>query len=86
VYDRRQYKEKNIFHKLYVGLVGGVSNLLQNRAHQEVATKTNISGPVESPRMNTWQTILNLIRNAFIKSILPGFEKGVSQSNNHSNK
>jgi hypothetical protein len=78
VYDRRQYKERNIFHKLYLGLVGGISNLLENRAHDEVATKTNISGPLENPETSTAQIILNLISNAFIKSILPGFEKEVS--------
>jgi hypothetical protein len=78
VYDRRQYKEKNVFHKLYVGLVGGISKLLENRAHDEVATKTNISGPLENPKTSTAQIILNLITNAFIKSILPGFEKEVS--------
>jgi hypothetical protein len=80
VYDRSQYKDKKVFHKLYVGLVNGASKLLKNRPNQEVATKTNISGPIESPKTDTTQIILNLIRNAFIRSILPGFEKEVGQS------
>ncbi len=79
VYDRRAEREKSLFHKLYVGMVGGISKLLENRTRQEVATRTRISGTIESPRFNTWQTILNLIQNAFIKSILPGFEKEVSK-------
>lgn len=86
VYDRSQYKEKSVLHKAYVGLVNGASKLLKNRPNQEVATKTDISGPVENPKTSIEQIILNLIRNAFIKSILPGFEKGVGQSNNQPNK
>ena len=79
VYDRREENQKNLFHKLYVGLVGGVSKLLENRPRQEVATKADISGPIGSPKTSTWQIIINLMQNAFIKSILPGFEKEVSQ-------
>ena len=79
VYDRREVSQKNLFHKLYVGLVGGISKLLENRPRQEVATKADISGPIGSPKTSTWQIIIKLMQNAFIKSILPGFEKEVSQ-------
>jgi hypothetical protein len=40
-----------------------------------VATKATISGSFDNPNTSTMQVILNLIRNAFIQSILPGFEK-----------
>ena len=80
VYDRRPSGEKSLFRKLYVGLVGGVTKLLENRPRAEVATKTEISGPLESLHADTWQIILNLIQNAFVKSILPGFEKEVNPS------
>jgi hypothetical protein len=80
VYDRRPPQEKSFFHKLYVGMVSGLSKLLENRSRREVATKAAVSGPLESPTTNTWQIIANLIRNAFISSILPGFEKEVSES------
>ena len=80
VYDRRDDREKSLFHKLYVGLVSGLSKLLENRPRGEVATKADISGPIGSPKTSTWQIIINLIQNAFIQSILPGFEKEVSGS------
>ena len=79
VYDRREESQKTLFHKLYVGLVGGISKLLEN-PRKDVATKADISGPIGSPQTSTWQIIVKLIQNAFIKSILPGFEKEVSQS------
>ncbi len=91
--DSRQYRrrnphyhcavlrnEKSLFHKLYVGLLGGISKLLENRPRGEVATKADGSGPIGALKTSTWQIIPNLIRNAFIKSILGGFEKELSPS------
>jgi hypothetical protein len=80
VYDERQDREKNVFRKMYEGLVGGISSLLTNRPRDEVATQTSISGDIESPQTSTWETILRLVQNAFFKAILPGFEKEVSLS------
>ena len=75
VYDRRKDKERGIPHQLYEMLVGGVAKLLENRPHQEVATKADISGRVGNPETSTWQIIAELIKNAFFKAILPSFEK-----------
>jgi len=77
VYDARQDQEKTLFHRLYEGLVGGVAKLLENTTRDEVATLTDVSGPLETPRTSTWQTVVNLITNAFFKAFLPGFEKEV---------
>jgi hypothetical protein len=79
VYDQRQDAEKNLFRKLYEGLVGGISGLLENRPREEVATRVPIAGDVEGPDTGTWETLVRLIQNAFFKAILPGFEKEVSQ-------
>ena len=77
VYDARQDKEKTLFYKLYEGLIGGVATLLENTPRDEVATRTDVSGPLEDPRTSTWQTLVNLITNAFFKAFLPGFEKEI---------
>jgi hypothetical protein len=74
VTDMRTPGQKNLFHKLYVGAVRVVTKLLENRPRQQVATETDISGPLEGPSTNTGQIIINLIRNAFFQAILPGFE------------
>ena len=75
VYDRRKDKERGIPHQLYEMMVGGVAKLLENRPHQEVATKADISGRVGKPETSTWQIIAELIKNAFFKAILPSFEQ-----------
>jgi Domain of Unknown Function (DUF748) len=79
VYDQRQDREKNLFRKLYEGLVGGISSLLKNEPREEVATQATVTGDIESPQMSTWETVGRLVQNAFFRAILPGFEQEVSQ-------
>jgi hypothetical protein len=78
VYDHRQEREKNVFRKLYEGLIGGLSWLLRNPPREEVATTTTVSGKLSDPRTSTLEVVLGLVQNAFFKSILPGFEREVS--------
>jgi hypothetical protein len=75
VYDRRQDKEKSLFRKLYEGIIGGLSMLLQNTPRDEVATNITVSGKLSNPQTSTWETVLGLVQNAFFKAILPGFER-----------
>jgi hypothetical protein len=79
--DRRQDKNKGVFHKVYEGLVGGISWLLQNRPRSETATVVTVAGKLENPQTSTAEAVLGLIQNAFFKAILPGFEKATGQSN-----
>jgi hypothetical protein len=78
VYDRRQDEEKTVFKKLYEGLMDGVLNLLKNEPREQVATRADLSGDVENPEASTWQIIIRLVQNAFLKAILPGFEQEAS--------
>jgi Domain of Unknown Function (DUF748) len=75
VYDPQQDKEKALTRKVYEAVVGGALGLLENTPRNEVATKTDLSGPVENPQANTWEIAGKLVQNAFFKAILPGFEK-----------
>jgi hypothetical protein len=67
-----------VVHRLYEELVGGVVKLLENPC-QEVATQTDISGRLERPQTSTWEAVLGVLQNAFIRAILPGFEREVGQ-------
>ena len=76
VYDWNQDKEKHPLRQLYEAAVGAASSVLTNRNRNDVATITDLSGPVESPSASTLQMIGNLLRNAFVRAILPGLEPG----------
>lgn len=73
--DMRTVEQKNVFHKIYVATVSLTTKIFKNPPRQQVATQTDISGPLESPRASLWQLIVNLVRNAFITAIVPGFER-----------
>jgi hypothetical protein len=77
VYDPKQDKKKPFFKKLYEGIVEGVADLLENKKRDEVVTVADLSGPVSNPHSSVLQVIGRLIENAFIKAILPGFEREI---------
>lgn len=59
-------------------ILGGVMNLLKNQPRDQVVTRADLSGEVENPEASTWQIIVRLVQNAFLREILPGFEREAS--------
>ncbi|HSS48426.1 MAG TPA: DUF748 domain-containing protein [Thermoanaerobaculia bacterium] len=76
VYDPKQDKDKPVLKKLYEKVVGGVAHVLENRRGED-ATVADLSGPLSQPHTSTWEVVSNLVSNAFVKAILPGFRKEV---------
>jgi hypothetical protein len=70
-----QDEHKSFGQELKEKAVDVIGKVLKNRPRDEVATVTPVSGPLEDPRTGTWQTLIGLVRNAFVKAILPGFER-----------
>lgn len=79
VTDPEQDRHDSPARKVYEHLVEGVGVLLENRARDEVATRTDLSGPLEDPNLDTWELIARLVQNAFFHSILPGLEHETSR-------
>lgn len=77
VYDPEQDKQKSFFHNLYERLVGGIAKLLENKETNDLATQADISGPVGNAKASFWQIIGRAFENAFVKAILPGFERKI---------
>lgn len=75
VYDSTQDSDKSLGQKMKERVVDVVGKVLKNRQLDQVATVVPISGAVENPNAQTLETVLGLVQNAFIKAILPGFEK-----------
>jgi Domain of Unknown Function (DUF748) len=79
VYDPEQDKPKGVVRRAYEAVVGAVSSMLENRPRDEVATRVEISGRVDNPDVSPVSASARLIQNAFIKAILPGFERRPSR-------
>jgi hypothetical protein len=74
-YDPAQDSDKGLLKKIYEKLINAASTVLKNTPRGEVATKADLSGPVENPKASTWELVVTLIQNAFFEAVLPGFEK-----------
>jgi len=77
VYDKAQDEDKPLGKKLKEKAADAVAKVFKNRKRDEVATIAKVEGPLENPKANTWEVIVNVVRNAFFKAILPGFEREV---------
>ena len=77
VYDPKQDAKKPILKKLYEKAVGVAAHVLENHKQEDVATKTDISGPLDNPHTSLWDTFVHLLSNAFVKAILPGFDREI---------
>lgn len=75
VYDKEQDADKSLGEKIKEKAADVAAKVFKNRKHEDVATIARIDGPLENPKASTWQVIVNVVRNAFIKAILPGFER-----------
>jgi hypothetical protein len=78
VYDPQQDKKKPVLRKLYEKVVGGLSHILENRPRDQVATVADLSGSIDDPNTSAWEIAVRLVSNAFVKAILPGFEREVA--------
>jgi uncharacterized protein DUF748 len=74
IYDKQQDQSKPLARKMYERVVSGVAKLLKNRARDEVATKAEVLGRIDNPKVGTVVAVIGLVQNAFFKAILPGFD------------
>ncbi len=73
-YDPEQDKDKGLLTKIFEKTINVASSVLKNTPRGEVATKADVSGPVENPQASTWEMVVTLFKNAFLDAVLPGLE------------
>jgi hypothetical protein len=72
-YDPEQDKDKGLLTKVFEKTIDIASAVLKND-RGEVATKADVTGPVENPQASTWEVVATLFTNAFFDAVLPGLE------------
>ena len=80
VYSLKKDSGKPLLHQAYEVAIGTASKLLTNHSTEKVATEVNISGSLQRPNMSTWQALGELIHNAFVSAILPGFDREAARA------
>jgi hypothetical protein len=86
IYNKEQDKSKPVVRKMYERVVSGVAKILKNRPRDEVATKADILGRIDNPKVSTVDAVIKLAQNAFFKAILPGFDLEASRAGRSAEK
>lgn len=71
-------KKDNIFRKIWEGLAGGASEVLENQPKDQFATKIPFEGRLDDPKANIWLTITNVLQNAFINALQPSIDNDIN--------
>ena len=58
-------------------MIGGASHLFKNSSTGRVATQVDLKGKLTRPDVSTWQAIAEVLHNAFVSAILPGFDRAI---------
>ena len=80
VYKYEKDRNTGILHQAKELAIGGASHLFKNSSTQQVASEIDLSGKLTSPDLSTWQAIAQVLRNAFIEAIIPGFDRAVASN------
>jgi hypothetical protein len=77
VYDYQKDKGTGVLHQAKELAIGGASHLFKNRSTEKVAADVDLKGKLTSPNVDTWQALGQVLRNAFVEAIIPGFDRAV---------
>lgn len=68
-------RHDNILQKLWEHIVGAAGMVLQNRKHDQIATKIPIEGTFKKDsKTDIWYAVFDLLRNAFIQALQPSID------------
>jgi hypothetical protein len=81
VYDYQKDKGTGLLHQAKELAIGGASHLFKNHSTEKVAADVDLKGKLTSPGIDTWQALGQVLRNAFIEAIIPGFDRAVASDN-----
>jgi Domain of Unknown Function (DUF748) len=80
VYNYQKDKNTGILHQAKELAIGGASHLFKNSSTRLVASEIDLKGKLTSPDISTWQALAQVLRNAFIEAIIPGFDRAVASN------
>ncbi|HEY3861448.1 MAG TPA: DUF748 domain-containing protein [Verrucomicrobiae bacterium] len=71
-------RKKNILEIFWQAVVGTVTTALKNQPHDYLAARFPISGAYGKEKIGVWPAIVSLLRNAFIKALVPKLDTPVT--------
>ncbi|HUA34840.1 MAG TPA: DUF748 domain-containing protein [Candidatus Binataceae bacterium] len=80
VYDYQKDKGRPVLQQAKEMAIGAAAHILKNHSTEKVATRVDLTGTLKNPNTDDWQAFVEVLKNAFIQAILPGFDREVSAS------
>lgn len=66
---------KNPLRLAWEALAGTMVAIFKNHPQDQFATRIEFEGSVDNPKVDTWESIKGILRNAFVKALGPEFEQ-----------
>ena len=79
VLAEQEVEEQGFLASLWEAIVGGAAEVFEDQLEDRVATRIPIAGTVASPDIGFWQTLGNVLRNAFLDAFVPALEHSVGE-------
>lgn len=71
-------KEPNPLKYIWEAIVGTVAEIFENQPKDRIASRVPFAGRFDNPDIDVWESVWQLIKNAFIKALIPGIEQRVT--------
>ncbi|MGA2248468.1 MAG: DUF748 domain-containing protein [Verrucomicrobiota bacterium] len=78
VFSWEKDKHKDALEIFWKAIVGTLATAFKNQPHDQLATKIPITGRLGKTDVHYWPTIATLLRNAFIKGLVPKVDEPVT--------
>jgi hypothetical protein len=74
----KEDRDDNIFRKMWEAITGFAGEVFENQPKDQVATKIPFEGRLDNPKANVWETVINVLENAFIRAIQPSIDHEIN--------
>jgi len=77
IFDWDKERKKNVLQKFWQAIVAGVGALFKNQPENQLATRIPLQGNFEKTDIDVWATIGGILRNAFVRALLPKVDETI---------
>jgi hypothetical protein len=81
IFKWEKERKKDALQIFWQAIVGTVATLLKNQPHDQLATKVPITGAFDQSDVHVWPAIQTLLRNGFVRALVPQIDQKVSVEN-----
>lgn len=69
--------KKSNLELFWKAIVGATAAVLKNKPEDQLATKIQVAGKFDDPKVNTWSAVASLLKNGFVRALIPKIENSV---------